>query len=294
MASSARPGQPEKGGGSGNPNAARTGPVRRAWIVGGALDQWWEIMLALRQWGIEVKPLASDADLTELALQAGRDGGVIVVDLLDNIERGIAAITSYLSSSSVPIIAVLASPSAELAQRLRNLGVFRLALHPLDPPKTRDVLEEAFRHAEQMRARGEAGKKILIIDDDPDYVSSVQALLQSQGFAVCCAATGSKGLDMAVSEKPDLIVLDVMMENTWAGYEVNQTLKFRSGYESVRRVPVIMVSSVQEAPAERFARSEDPSKVCPDVYMTKPLDIPKFLATVRSLLSAPTTKATGS
>jgi CheY-like chemotaxis protein len=289
MGSSVRPGQAEKKGESHSANAAR-----RAWIVGGALDQWWEIMLALRQWRIEAKPLASDADLTELAQQAARDGGVIVVDLLNNVDRGIAAITSYLSSSSVPIIAVLAAPSAELAQRLRNLGVFRLALHPLDPAKMRDVLEEAFRHAEQMRARGEAKKKVLIIDDDPDYCSSVQALLRSAGFAVCCAATGSKGLDMAVSEKPDLIVLDVMMENMWAGYEVNQTLKFRSGFESVRRIPVIMVSSVQEAPAERFARSEDPSRVSPDIYMTKPLDIPKFLETVRSLLGAPSTRATGS
>ncbi|MGD0949016.1 MAG: response regulator [Candidatus Binatia bacterium] len=252
-------------------------------------------MLALQQWGIEAKPLGSDADLTALAAQAGGDGGVIVVDLLDNIDRGIAAITACLSPSlPVTIIAVLAAPSAEVAQRLRNLGVFRLALHPLDPTKMRDVLEEAFRHAEQMRARGEGGKKILVIDDDPDYSSSVQTLLQSEGFAVCSAATGSKGLDMAVSEKPDLIVLDVMMENMWAGYEVNQTLKFRSGYESVRRIPVIMVSSVQEDPAERFARSEDPSKVCPDVYMTKPLNIAKFLETVRSLLSAPSTKATGS
>jgi CheY-like chemotaxis protein len=294
MGSSVRPGQPEKEGESRNASAARIGAVRRAWIVGGALDQWWEIMLALQQWGIEVKPLGSDADLTGLAVQAGRDGGVIVVDLLDNIDRGIAAITSHLSSSSVPIIAVLAAPSAELAQRLRNLGVFRLALHPLDLTKMRDVLEEAFRHAEQMRASGEAKKKILVIDDDPDYRSSVQSLLESQGFAVCCATTGSKGLDMAVVEKPDLIVLDVMMENMWAGYEVNQTLKFRSGYEGVRRIPVIMVSSVQEDPAERFARSEDPSKVCPDVYMTKPLDIAKFLETVRSLLSAPSTKAAGS
>jgi CheY-like chemotaxis protein len=295
MDSSVRPGQPKKAGESRNANAARIGSVRRAWIVGGALDRWWGIMLALQQWGIEAKPLGSDADLTALAAQAGGDGGVIVVDLLDNIDRGIAAITACLSPSlPVTIIAVLAAPSAEVAQRLRNLGVFRLALHPLDPTKMRDVLEEAFRHAEQMRARGEGGKKILVIDDDPDYSSSVQTLLQSEGFAVCSAATGSKGLDMAVSEKPDLIVLDVMMENMWAGYEVNQTLKFRSGYESVRRIPVIMVSSVQEDPAERFARSEDPSKVCPDVYMTKPLNIAKFLETVRSLLSAPSTKATGS
>ena len=103
MDSSVRPGQPEKAGESRNANAARIGPVRRAWIVGGALDRWWGIMLALQQWGIEVKPVGSDADLTALAAQAGGDGGVIVVDLLDNIDRGIAAIT-------VLSILVLAGP----------------------------------------------------------------------------------------------------------------------------------------------------------------------------------------
>jgi CheY-like chemotaxis protein len=256
--------------------------------VGGAFDDWWELALTLRQWGIEVKPVGADADLAALVAQAGRDGGVIVVDLLDSVERGIGAITSCRSSSlPVPIIAVVANPSLELAQRLRDLGVFCLAVHPLDAGKMRDVLDDAFRHIEKTRAAGQCRKKILIIDDDPDYRNSLEAFLQNEGFAVCCAATGSAGLEMAISEKPDLIVLDIMMENMWAGYEVNQALKFQSGYESVRRIPIVMVSSIQAHPAERFARSADASMVCPEVYLTKPLDVTKFLETVRSLLSRP-------
>ncbi len=274
-------------------DASCAAPAKRAWVLGGSLDRWWEIALALQQWGIQVKPLGSETDLTELAAQAGRDGGVIVIDLLDNVERGIATITSYRTPSLlVPIVAVAVAPSLELAQRLRKLGVFSLAVHPLDPAKMRETLEEAFRHIEKVRGRADMGKKILIIDDDPDYCSSVQTLLQNEGFAVCCASTGSEGLAKAISEKPDLIVLDIMMENMWAGYEVNQTLKFRSGFESARRIPVVMVSSVQLHPAERFAGSEDASRVCPDVYMTKPLDISKFLDTLRSLLSSPA-KVTG-
>jgi len=260
-------------------------PMKRAWVVGGTFDRWWELALALRQWGIEVKPVGTDPDLTALSAQADCDRGVIVIDLLDNFERGIGTITSCRSlSSTVPVIAVVASPSLEIAQRLRDLGVFCLAVHPLDAEKMRKVLEEAFRHIERARAAGSGRKRILIIDDDPDYRSSLEAFLQSEGFTVCCAATGSKGLEMAMSERPDLIVLDIMMENMWAGYEVNQALKFQSGYESVRRVPIVMVSSIQAHPAERFARSADAAMVCPEVYLTKPLDMNKFLETVRSLL----------
>ena len=265
-------------------SAAQPAPVKRVWVVGGAFDSWWELALTLRQSGIEVKPVGADVDLTALSAQAGRERGAIVVDLLESVERGIGTITCVCSTSSmVPVIAVVADPSLELSQRLRDLGVFCLAVHPLDAGKMREVLEQAFLHIEKMRA-GASRKKILIVDDDPDYRESLQAFLQAEGFAVCCAATGSQGLATARAEKPDLIVLDIMMENMWAGYEVNQALKFQSGYETVRRVPIVMVSSIQTHPAERFARSEDPSMVCPEVYMTKPLDVKKFLETVRSLL----------
>jgi CheY-like chemotaxis protein len=274
---------------SGAPPETTHGPAssKRAWILGGAFDTWWEIALALRQWGIEAKPVGPDADISALAEQAELEGGVFVVDLLEKPDRGIGIIKSCQSISlAVPIISVSADPSVELAQRLRDLGVFCLAVHPLDPAKMRNVLEDAFRHIEHMRAAALSGKrKILIIDDDPDYRKSVQALLENEGYEVICATTGAEGLEMAVSHEPDLIILDVMMENLWAGYEVNQTLKFRSGYESVRKAPIVMVSSIEAHPAERFARSEDASKVCPDVYLTKPLDVARFLTTVRSLLA---------
>jgi len=181
----------------------------------------------------------------------------------------------------------VADPSLDLAQRLRDLRAFCLAVHPLDSVRIRSVLEDAFRQVERMHLAAQTDKKkVLIIDDDKDYCRSVQALLQGEGYEVHCALSGSEGLEKAISIKPDLIVLDVMMENMWAGYEVNQTLKFRSGYESVRRVPIVMVSSIEEHPAERFARSSDPSMVGPDVYMTKPLEINGFVETIRSLLKS--------
>jgi CheY-like chemotaxis protein len=259
-----------------------------AWIIGGAFDPWWGVALDLNQCGIEARLMGFNTDLQEVMKQAEVEGGVVAIDMTKDIDRGLAIMTSCHSySSSVPLIPIVADPSLDLAQRLRDLRAFCLAVHPLDSGRMRTVLEEAFRHVENMRlAAQRKKKKILVIDDDQDYCRSVQALLQGEGYEVCCAMSGSEGLEMAISTKPDLIVLDVMMENMWAGYEVSQTLKFRSGYESVRRVPIVMVSSIEEHPSERFARSTDPSMVGPDVYLTKPLEVKGFVETIRSLLKA--------
>jgi CheY-like chemotaxis protein len=271
-----------------NEAARKSGLTRKktAWILGGGFDSWCGVAMELGQWGIEAKLLGSNSDLADIASQAERAGGVIVVDLVRDVERGMGTVKSCHSfAPSVPIIPVVSDPSLDLAQRLRGLGAFCLAVHPPDAPKMRTVLEEAFRKVSKLRPASQPDKKkILVIDDDRDYCSSIEMLLKREGYDVACAWSGSQGLEMAVANKPDLIILDVMMETVWAGYEVNQTLKFRSGYESVRKVPIVMVSSLEQHPSERFARTDDPSRVGPDVYLTKPVEVSSFVETVRSLL----------
>jgi CheY-like chemotaxis protein len=263
-------------------------PARKkcAWIICGAFDAWWAIALELHRHGIEAKIQDYDSDLREIVTQADREGGVIVIDLTKDPARGLGIMRScHGYSESVPLIPIVAEPTLDLTQRLRDLHAFCLAVPPLDEARIRAMFEAAFRYVERKRlAAATKRKKILVIDDDRDYCRSVQALLEKEGHEVFCARSGFQGLEMAISIVPDLIVLDVMMENTWAGYEVSQTLKFRSGYESVARIPIVMVSSIEEHPAERFARSGDPAMVGPDIYFTKPLDIKRFVDTVRLLL----------
>jgi len=126
--------------------------------------------------------------------------------------------------------------------------------------------------------------RILIVDDDDDFSASATALLESEGYAVSRAKSGKEALAKVGEEPlPDLIVLDIMMENLWAGYEVNQAIKFGRG-SAGGRIPVVMVSSVTIGPTERFAWAGEVGMVTPDEYLTKPLDIPRFLSTVKSLL----------
>lgn len=126
--------------------------------------------------------------------------------------------------------------------------------------------------------------RILIIDDDEDYRASVRSLLEIEGYEVITATTGREGLALARERRPDLIILDIMMESTTEGYVVNQALKFCEEYEGCADTPIVMCSSIPSSPEELFPRAEEVGMIRPDAYLAKPLDIPVLLATIRRLL----------
>jgi CheY-like chemotaxis protein len=127
-------------------------------------------------------------------------------------------------------------------------------------------------------------KRILIVDDDDDFVRATAALLEAHGYAVTRATSGQECLAQLAVEPPDLIILDIMMEHADAGYEVNQAIKFSGDYEAARDVPIIMVSSIRCDPCTLFCRSAELEMVRPNCYLTKPLDVPSFLSRVEALL----------
>lgn len=119
--------------------------------------------------------------------------------------------------------------------------------------------------------------KVLLIDDDQDFRTSVRSLLEGHGYEVLEAASGHEGLRMIVEHKPDAVLLDIMMETTVEGYGVTHALKYLDEYAEYRTMPVLMVSSIEESPDERFPMSPEAEMIRPDTYLTKPLDIPRFL-----------------
>ena len=127
---------------------------------------------------------------------------------------------------------------------------------------------------------------VLIVDDDQDFRASVKSLLESEGYAVFEADSGKDGLRKLVEQKPDVILLDVMMENPTEGYGVNYSIKYRDEFAEYREVPIFMISSIEESPDERFPFSSEVDMIRPDRYLTKPLDIPTFLAAVQKAVAA--------
>ncbi len=118
-------------------------------------------------------------------------------------------------------------------------------------------------------------KRILIVDDEPDLLEMVQINLEMEGYECIVAYDGFRALDRARKEKPDLIILDVMLPGL-NGYKVCRLLKFDEKY---KKIPIIMLT----AEAQRADRLLGEATGA-DYYMTKPFDADKLLAKVKELL----------
>jgi CheY-like chemotaxis protein len=131
-------------------------------------------------------------------------------------------------------------------------------------------------------------KKILIVDDDRDLVESLSQVLRVKGYDVAAAYRGADGLRAVRTERPDLVILDVMMETDTAGFEVADQIRSpRSGsrYAAVRNVPLIILTAIGQVTNSRF--SLDPAdNFLPGVeaFLTKPVDIDELLAAIARLL----------
>lgn len=127
-----------------------------------------------------------------------------------------------------------------------------------------------------------AHQRVLIIDDDLDFRVSMRSLLEGSGYEVVEAESGAEGLKKVLESKPDMIFLDIMMENDTEGYSVSYSLRNREEYAGCRDVPIFMISSIEENPDDRFAMAEEVGLIHPDFYLTKPLDIPRLLGLLKT------------
>lgn len=120
-----------------------------------------------------------------------------------------------------------------------------------------------------------AEKKILLVDDDPEFVEVTRVLLESHGYQVVSASSGEAGTQKAIDEKPDLIILDVMMESVTEGFDVVRRLRWTPG---TRNIPIILLTAVKhELP---WARA-DSIWLPVDVFLDKPVRPEELLREVR-------------
>jgi len=118
-------------------------------------------------------------------------------------------------------------------------------------------------------------KVILVIDDDPDILDSIKAILSANGFDVVTAMSGKEGIDAVSSSKPDLILCDMMMERIDAGTKVAQELK-----KSNPSIPIYLLSSIGTATATNI----EIDKLGFNGVFQKPVNPDNLVATIKKVL----------
>lgn len=121
--------------------------------------------------------------------------------------------------------------------------------------------------------------KILVVDDDPDFVLVSRAILQSEGHEVLDAASGDEALAMMRQDRPDLVMLDVMMTTTLEGVDVSKEME---ADPNLSGIPVVMISSI--ATSEYASAFPDDERIPISAWISKPIQPAVLLRTVERLL----------
>ena len=128
-----------------------------------------------------------------------------------------------------------------------------------------------------------ANEKIMIVDDDPDYINVVKTILEREQYTVVTAGDKTEGMEKIRTEKPDLAILDVMM-NAWQdGFEMSRQLKKDPQFKNM---PVLMLTAVENRTGIGFkSTAGDPTWLPVDVFLDKPVEPEVLLSEVKKLLS---------
>lgn len=125
--------------------------------------------------------------------------------------------------------------------------------------------------------------KILIIDDDPDLTQALKTTLESKQYIVVTAADRSEGMQKIKDDKPDLIILDVMMATWQDGFEMARELRADAQFKDM---PILMLSAIKDRTGVSFKSSAgDPNWLPVDRFLDKPVEPDVLLAEVDKLLS---------
>ena len=123
--------------------------------------------------------------------------------------------------------------------------------------------------------------KILIIDDDPNFVEATKAILESKSYKVVAAYDKNEGIEKINSEKPDLILLDIMMKKLDDGFTLCYKLKHDP---ELKKIPVLAISAITEETGFKFSSETDGEYFEADDYVEKPIKADDLLERIEKLL----------
>jgi CheY-like chemotaxis protein len=127
----------------------------------------------------------------------------------------------------------------------------------------------------------EKSYKLVIVDDNTDFLFTMETFLQRSGFEVLTADDGQKGLEMIRRERPDLILLDIMMETLFSGFEVFKQIR---SDDNLKDIPVIGISAMGDELNINYSEWPDYEYFRPDAFLDKPVDRQRLLQMIPEVI----------
>jgi DNA-binding response OmpR family regulator len=127
-------------------------------------------------------------------------------------------------------------------------------------------------------------EKILLIDDDQDLLRSLQVILESNGYQVVTSDDAKIGHALFQTEKPDLLILDVMMKSDLEGYYLMQRIKKE---KDNHQLPIIMLTGMKDQIGVNLYSAVEDESLFPNVrFQDKPVDAQSFIQIIKEMLHA--------
>jgi CheY-like chemotaxis protein len=121
--------------------------------------------------------------------------------------------------------------------------------------------------------------RIMIVDDDPDFVEATRMVLEKEGFSVRSAASGREALTAMAANPPDLVILDIMMEGVLDGWDASYQIRSNP---QLRDLPILVVSSITATDYLSMVPTDSDNLI--DNFLSKPVAPARLVAETRRLL----------
>jgi len=127
----------------------------------------------------------------------------------------------------------------------------------------------------------EKNVKIVMIDDNTDFLFTMETFLKKNGFEVQTADDGQKGIELIRKERPDLVLLDIMMETLFSGFEVCKAVR---SDDDLKYIPIIGISAMGEELDIDYSQWPDYEYFRPDAFLDKPIDKQRLLQLIPEVI----------
>jgi CheY-like chemotaxis protein len=183
----------------------------------------------------------------------------------------------------VQIIMTAAENTAELEAKVRKRDIFYYYIKSFDRKELIEAVRDVFKKIGKVKETRKMSTppNILVVDDDPNFVVVMKPVLESKGYKVDAAYNREEAMEKLESFKPDLILLDIMMEKLTDGFDICYKLKHDP---EMKNIPVLAVSAITEKTGFKFSPATDGEYFEADDYVQKPVKPSDLLERVEKLL----------